>query len=127
MAEEFVALLRESRVDFTSGFRALSAAARGSVEPLRGLSLDLDAVDAWLRRWVALGPSPDLLDATNPVYIPRNHLVEEALDAATAGDLEPVKRLVEAVRRPFEERPGLELYAVPAPEDFGRYTTYCGT
>ena len=50
-----------------------------------------------------------------------------ALDAATSGDLDPVLRLIDVVRRPFEERPGFERYAVPAPEDFGRYTTYCGT
>ena len=40
------------------------------------------------------------MDRTNPVYIPRNHLVEEALAAATAGDLEPLERLLDAVTRP---------------------------
>ena len=67
------------------------------------------------------------MDRVNPVYIPRNHLVEEALDAATAGDLDPVERLLDAVTRPFEERPGLERYAAPAPESFGPYRTFCGT
>jgi uncharacterized protein YdiU (UPF0061 family) len=68
------------------------------------------------------------MDQTNPMYIPRNHLVEEALAAATAGDLEPFHRLVEVVRRPFDERPGLERYAAPAPSDFGAtYRTFCGT
>jgi uncharacterized protein YdiU (UPF0061 family) len=66
-------------------------------------------------------------DGVNPVYIPRNHLVEEALTAATAGDMEPFERLVEVVSRPFEERPGLERYALPAPTDFGPYVTFCGT
>lgn len=127
VAEAFVELLRESHVDWTSGFRALGAAARGDAEPLRGLFLDLGAVDSWVRRWRALDPSPSELDRTNALYIPRNHLVEEALDAATAGDLDPVHRLVDVVRRPFEQRPGLERYAAPAPADFGRYTTYCGT
>jgi uncharacterized protein YdiU (UPF0061 family) len=127
LAEELPGLLRGSHVDWTSGFRALGAAARGDAEQVRGLFLDLAAIDDWLGRWRALDPDPDLMDRTNPVYVPRNHLVEEALDAATAGDLDPVHRLVEVVRRPFEPRPGLERYAAPAPEDFGRYTTYCGT
>lgn len=127
LGEAFLELLRASHVDWTSAFRALGAAARGDVEPLRGLFLDLAAIDGWLAGWRSLGPAADALDRTNPVYVPRNHLVEEALDAATAGDLDPVQRLVEVVRRPFEERPGLERYAAPAPEDFGRYTTYCGT
>jgi serine/tyrosine/threonine adenylyltransferase len=63
----------------------------------------------------------------NPVYIPRNHLVEEALDAATSGDLAPLHRLLDAVTAPYDERAGLERYARPAPEDFGAYRTFCGT
>ena len=67
------------------------------------------------------------MDRVNPVYIPRNHLVEEALAAATAGDLEPFERLVDVVTRPFDERPGLEAYAAPAPPSWGSYQTFCGT
>ena len=58
----------------------------------------------------------DAMDGVNPVYIPRNHLVEEALTAATAGDLAPFHRLVDVLARPFDERPGLEAYAAPAPD-----------
>jgi uncharacterized protein YdiU (UPF0061 family) len=67
------------------------------------------------------------MDRVNPIYLPRNHLVEEALDAATRGDQAAFERLVDAVSAPFTERPGLERYAGPAPEDFGRYRTFCGT
>ena len=67
------------------------------------------------------------MDRVNPAYIPRNHLIEEALGAATGGDLDPLFRLLNAVTRPFDERPGLERYAVGAPEDFGTYRTFCGT
>jgi uncharacterized protein YdiU (UPF0061 family) len=67
------------------------------------------------------------MDRTNPIYIPRNHLVEEALAAATAGDLGSMKQLLDAVTAPYDERPGLERYASPAPEDFGGYQTFCGT
>jgi uncharacterized protein YdiU (UPF0061 family) len=67
------------------------------------------------------------MDRVNPVYIPRNHLVEEALAAAADGDLGPFERLVEAVTTPFDERPGLERYAAAAPEEFGAYRTFCGT
>ena len=68
------------------------------------------------------------MDRVNPVYIPRNHRVEEALAAATGGDMEPLGKLLEAVTRPFDERPGLEGFAGPAPEGFGdAYRTFCGT
>jgi uncharacterized protein YdiU (UPF0061 family) len=67
------------------------------------------------------------MDRVNPIYIPRNHLVEEALTAATAGDLEPFRRLVDVLAQPFVERPGLERFAAPAPASFGAYRTFCGT
>jgi uncharacterized protein YdiU (UPF0061 family) len=67
------------------------------------------------------------MDRVNPVYIPRNHRVEEALSAATGGDMAPFDRLIEVLARPFDERPGLEAYAHPAPASFGRHITYCGT
>jgi uncharacterized protein YdiU (UPF0061 family) len=89
--------------------------------------LDLAAFDGWAGRWLALNPDPDLMDRVNPVYIPRNHLVEEALAAATEGDLDLLNRLLEAVSAPYHERPGLERYAEGAPEDFGTYMTFCGT
>lgn len=127
LGEELLELFRAGRVDWTSGMRALASAARGDAEPLRGGFLDLAAIDDWTARWRALDPDPALADRTNPAYIPRNHLVEEALDAATVGDLDPFHRLLEVVQRPFDERPGLERYAAPSPEDLGRYVTYCGT
>jgi serine/tyrosine/threonine adenylyltransferase len=74
-----------------------------------------------------LGPDAESMDRANPIYLPRNHLIEEALTAATAGDLQPVERLLEAVSAPYDTRPGLERYAQPAPEDFGNYQTFCGT
>jgi serine/tyrosine/threonine adenylyltransferase len=67
------------------------------------------------------------MDRVNPVYVPRNHLVEEALAAATGGDLAPFERLLDAVTAPFDERPGLERHASSAPQDFGPYRTFCGT
>jgi uncharacterized protein YdiU (UPF0061 family) len=130
-AEELVgdllALLQQSHVDYTSFFRHLGRAARGDAEPARGLFIDLAGFDEWLVRWRALGPDPDAMDRVNPVYIPRNHLVEEALAAATAGDLAPLEGLMAAVTAPYDERPGLQRYAESAPEDFGKYRTFCGT
>lgn len=127
LVDELLALLKESHVDYTSFFRHLGRAARGDTEPARGMFMNLAGFDDWLARWKALNPDARLMDRTNPIYIPRNHLVEEALTAATAGDLDPLGRLLEAVTDPYEERPGLDRYASPAPEDFGAYQTFCGT
>jgi uncharacterized protein YdiU (UPF0061 family) len=127
LVDDLLGLLQQSHVDVTSFYRALGPAARGDAEPARLLFLDLVAFDAWVARWRALGPDAEAMDRVNPVYVPRNHLVEEALDAATAGDLDPLGRLLHAVTRPYDERPGLERYAEAAPQDFGRYRTFCGT
>ncbi|NKX51191.1 YdiU family protein [Arthrobacter deserti] len=127
LVDELLALLQEGRVDHTSFYRSLGAAARGHAGPARDLFLNRAAFDAWVQRWHALDPDAGVMDRNNPVYIPRNHLVEEALGAATEGDLDPFKRLLDAVSAPYDERPGLERYAAAAPEDFGAYRTFCGT
>ena len=127
LVDELLALLNESDVDYTSFFRHLGQAARGNSEPARGLFINLAGFDDWMSRWKALSPDAESMHRANPIYIPRNHLVEEALTAATAGDLDPLARLLDAVTAPYDERPGLERYADPAPEDFGAYRTFCGT
>ncbi len=127
LVDELLTLLTEHQVDYTSFFRSLGAAARGDAESARSQVLDLAAIDSWLGRWQALRPDADAMDRVNPVYIPRNHLVEEALDAATTGDLGPLTRLLAALSTPFDERPGFGRYAEPAPDSFGTYRTFCGT
>ena len=116
LLDELPGLLEQQRLDHTSFFRGL---ARGDV-PLGFMD--------WVSRWRAHDPDSTAMNRVNPVYIPRNHLVEEALAAATAGDLDPTHRLLDAVTDPFTERPGLARYAAPATEDFAEsYRTFCGT
>jgi uncharacterized protein YdiU (UPF0061 family) len=127
LVDDLLSLLERERVDYTSFFRALGSAARGIPEPARSMFAEPKDFSAWTGKWLALAPDADLMDRVNPVYIPRNHLVEEALEAATAGDLGPFRRLVDVLSHPYTERPGLERYAAPAPADFGSYRTFCGT
>ncbi len=127
LVNDLLAMLEEGQVDYTSFFRSLGSAARGTPDAARALFADSGAFDAWAKKWLALVPDADMMDGVNPVYIPRNHLVEEALGAATAGDLDPFHRLVDVLMQPYTERPGLERYAGPAPVDFGSYRTFCGT
>jgi uncharacterized protein YdiU (UPF0061 family) len=132
---ELLDLLQAHQVDFTSCFRALSSAVLGDTARARSLFRAPSAFDAWADRWrgqLSLQASDphviaDAMDRANPVYIPRNHKVEEALAAATAGDLRPFWRLLDVLALPFDERPGLEPYAAPAPASFGAYCTFCGT
>lgn len=127
LTDEVLGVLREGRVDYTSFFRRLGGAARGKDRPARSMFPESEAFDAWAERWRAQNPDADGMDRVNPAYVPRNHLVEEALAAATEGDLDPLARLLEAVTDPYNERPAVERYAEGAPESFGPYRTFCGT
>jgi serine/tyrosine/threonine adenylyltransferase len=122
--DEFLALLQQRRLDYTSAWRELARAARGNTN---AAWLGQPGFAEWLARWLALKPDADAMDRVNPVYIPRNHLVEEALTAASAGDLDPLQQLMVALAAPYDERPDLARYAAPAPADFGTYRTFCGT
>jgi serine/tyrosine/threonine adenylyltransferase len=126
LVKDLLELMRAQRVDFTTFFRALSAGTA------RSLFAEPEPFDAWAARREALLPADRAgvaaaMDRVNPVYIPRNHRVEEALTEATAGDMAPFHRLVDVVSQPFEERPGLEDYAGPAPVGCAPHVTYCGT
>jgi serine/tyrosine/threonine adenylyltransferase len=135
LIDELLALLHAQAVDYTASFRALSTSLRGDVTRARSLFAEPSAYDAWEDRWrdQLAHESSDAheiasaMDRVNPVYVPRNHHVEAALAAATAGDLEPFQRLLGVLAYPFDERAGLESYAAPAPASLGAYRTFCGT
>lgn len=126
LGHEALGLLQADRVDFTTFFRALAA---GTAEEL---FTDRAGFAAWSARREALlvgdpATVAAAMNAINPVYIPRNHLLEQALTAATLGDLGPFQRLLEAVRAPFDPRPGRDDLAGPDPEEGRGFRTFCGT
>jgi uncharacterized protein YdiU (UPF0061 family) len=133
LAEAWLGLLQAHTVDFTQAARALCDAAAGDVGPLQHLFAGADggpqALAAWLARWRAHGPhDAAAMRAVNPRVIPRNHRVEEALAAATAGDLAPFEVLLAALQRPFDDATALQPYAEPAPRSVtATYQTFCGT
>ncbi len=119
LADDLMAAMVGS--DWTLVFRRL-----GDEAALRPLFDDFTAMTAWLPRWRARAGDGvgARLAAANPAVIPRNHQVEAALAAATAGDIAPFEALLAAVTEPFVEREGFMLQA---PTGFGPYVTYCGT
>ncbi|GAA1383144.1 YdiU family protein [Pseudonocardia kongjuensis] len=125
---DLATLLAERKPDHTLFFRRLADAARGDAGPVRDLFDDPAAVDGWLASWLATGPDPAAMDRVNPVYVPRNHLVEEALGAAVAdGDLEPIQWMLQVLGHPYDEREGYERYARPPGPDAPPFMTFCGT
>ncbi len=142
LAEDWLALLQQHAVDFTLAWRRLCDAAAGDANPLRALFAEPSAVNPWLARWqarcaqedgpdgpAAAAPRAARMRAVNPWLIPRNHRVEEALAAASEhGDLAPLRQLLAALRRPFDEDVSFSRYAEPAPAALtAGYQTFCGT
>jgi serine/tyrosine/threonine adenylyltransferase len=136
LVSDLLQLAHINGLDYTSLFRGLAARLRGDASAVRDDCVDRNAFDQWEARWLheldVQGREPvvaaDAMDAVNPLYVPRNERVEEALAAATAGDLEPFEQLVDAIRAPYVPRAGLERYAEPASTAFtGTYQTFCGT
>ena len=122
-------------VDYTSFFRALAQAALGKTDIVTAQFIDQSTITTWLAKWLErLNSDPQDSDASatamnkiNPIYIPRNHLVEEALTAAETGDMQPFATLLDVLSDPFTKRDGLDKFALPAPSDFGPFKTFCGT
>lgn len=126
LTTDLLHLLAYDEIDFTGFFRALAAGE--AVE----LFDDRAAIEAWLQRREALLPDdqsalPAAMNRRNPLYIPRNHVVEDVLARASALDLAPLHRLLDALRKPWDARPGLADLAEPAPPGRPAHVTYCGT
>ncbi|HUF86694.1 MAG TPA: YdiU family protein [Thermohalobaculum sp.] len=141
LAEDLLARMAEGGADFTLTFRRLCDAAAPESGPageaaVRGLFADPAAFDAWAVRWrqrlAEEGGDPAArqaaMRAVNPVFIPRNHRLEEVLRAAVEdGDLAPLDELMEVLAAPCDDRPGLARYAEPPPPGQAVHRTFCGT
>ena len=132
LLQDLLARMAANQADFTLTFRRLADAAEGD-DRVRALFTDPEAFDAWAVGWRArLAREPAgraaAMRAVNPAYIPRNHLVEEALSAAVQrDDLTPFEDLLTVLSRPFDDQPGRERYAEPPRPEERVTATFCGT
>jgi uncharacterized protein YdiU (UPF0061 family) len=138
LIEGLLERMAANKADFTLTFRRLcdAAAGREGDDGVRTLFADPDAYDAWAARWrQRLDEEPGsgqarsaAMRAVNPAFIPRNHVVEAALDAAVwRQDYKPFEEMMEVLALPYEDRPGLERYAAPARPEEQVSRTFCGT
>jgi uncharacterized protein YdiU (UPF0061 family) len=136
LINDLLSLMEDSHVDFTLVFRHLSKLLRGDGSPVRQHFDKSGSFDAWSQRWqermkpegIGVETRALEMDRNNPIYIPRNHKVEEALSAAVDHkDMKPFARLLAVLSHPFDEVPGNEHYAIPGPKLATPYQTFCGT
>jgi uncharacterized protein YdiU (UPF0061 family) len=132
-----LAAMQKAQADFTLTFSRLSRAADNASEDaaLHELFTTSTDLESWLKTWRArlvLDPQTpaeraETMRLANPEFIPRNHQVEAALQAATNGDTQPFHRLLAILQRPYDRQPDAAEYTQPAPSTSEKYKTFCGT
>jgi uncharacterized protein YdiU (UPF0061 family) len=138
LAQDMLQRMAANRADFTLTFRRLcdAAASAEGDRKVRTLFADPSAYDSWAAPWRRRleeeSESPqarvERMRRSNPVFIPRNHLVEAVINAAVGQqNFQPFEELLDVVSSPFEERPGLERYTTPARPEQCVNATFCGT
>ncbi len=138
LAEDLLDRMSANQADFTLTFRRLcdAAAAPEGDAGVRALFADPGAYDIWAAAWrsrLAEDPQPaearaSAMRLVNPAFIPRNHLVEAALNAAiTEENFAPFEALLDVVSRPYDDRPDLAQYMTPARPEECVTATFCGT
>ena len=134
MAETLLAAMAEGEADFTLVFRHLSDALEtGCDDAVTRLFKQPAAIAAWLTNWRSHlheanhSQAVALMRQTNPVFIPRNHRIEEAITAANRGDYEPFGQLNDVLQHPFTPKASFAEYeAAPLAEEVV-HATFCGT
>lgn len=137
LAQDLLDRMAQNGADFTLTFRALCEAVTdtGGDAAVRKMFKDPAAYDGWAPLWrqrVAEESDPRaraaVMRETNPAFIPRNHLVEEAIFAAVQdGNLGPFESLLAVLSQPYHDQPEFERYAAPPRPDQVVHQTFCGT
>ena len=138
LAEDLLKRMTANQADFTLTFRRLceSAANPAADANVRTLFTDPAAYDTWATTWhhrlaeepIAHQARAEAMRQTNPAIIPRNHLVQEVIDAATQhNNFEPFENLLEAITHPYDDRPHQAHYTTPAKPEQAITQTFCGT
>jgi uncharacterized protein YdiU (UPF0061 family) len=138
LAQDLLRRMAENGADFALTFHRLcdSVAGPEGDKAVRTLFTDANAYDVWAEKWRRRlveepgGPKAHYaaMRTVNPVFIPRNHLVETAINAAVERqDYGPFEELLWVLSRPYEERSGLEGYTAPPGLNERVYRTFCGT
>lgn len=117
-------LLQDNRLDYPWFFRQLSEANAYNLDHIRDHCLNLEQFDAWQESYTqrlqqensATQARQAHMQATNPKYILRNHLAQEAIEAAEQGDFAPLRRLHIVLQHPFSHQEGCEDYAALPPQ-----------
>ena len=134
LINDLLGLMAVDEVDFTLFFRHLTESVEtGDEAALRALFKNPDRFDSWTEDWRRRTEGDDAkarvmaMRAVNPVFIPRNHRLEEVIAAANTGDYAPFERLLAVLAHPYEQQPENAAYENPPEPDEIVHATFCGT
>jgi uncharacterized protein YdiU (UPF0061 family) len=137
LVQDLLATMNANQADFTNTFRHLGAAAADPAKDagVRDQFTNPAAYDEWAGKWrQRLSQETEdgatrakAMNAVNPAFIPRNHRIEAAIQAALADDFAPFEELVAVLAKPYEDQPQMADYANPPAEDERVLRTFCGT
>ncbi|MFW8565284.1 protein adenylyltransferase SelO [Orrella sp. 11846] len=138
LIDDLLALMRTHRLDYTNTFIALMQTVQPDQIPEAVQAQEItQALSTWMPRWQARLAEQSVSDAevfaemlyNNPLYIPRNHLVEQVLEAATRHqDFEPFDELMDVLSQPYTFQPGRASFMQAASlEAQTMHRTFCGT
>jgi uncharacterized protein YdiU (UPF0061 family) len=131
LVKDLLDCMHRHGADFTNTFRALASNSL----PESSIFQTLD-FKQWFQRWQArLKRQPDsweasrqLMNIHNPAVIPRNHRVEEALEAAVErDDFKAMEKLLSILSQPYQDPPDKNGFHLPPPPAAQPYQTFCGT
>ena len=127
---DLLAWMHKNKADYTNTFCFLMNENFQNKKIYNNQSF-LDWKKQWQDRLKINSNSPKeslkLMCLSNPLVIPRNHKVEEALEAANSGNLKPAKNLLKILEKPYEDKKEINKYQSPAPPSDKIYKTFCGT
>ncbi len=138
LALDLLSRMAANRADFTLTFRKLcdAAASREADARVRAHFADPTSYDEWAAAWrrrlesepASTQERAEAMRKANPSIIPRNHLVQAVIDAAIEReDFQPFEEMLDAVSRPYDDRPELGRYTRPARPEESVIATFCGT
>jgi uncharacterized protein YdiU (UPF0061 family) len=138
LIDDLLRLMAQERTDYTIAMRRLSefsSAAGADNTRMRDLFMDRAAFDAWAARYAQRLRAENSIDAerrarmncTNPKFVLRNHLAEQAIRRANEGDFSEVARLSSVLQRPFDEQPEHEADAGFPPDWAQQLSVSCSS
>ena len=129
LIEKYIKILHSESIDFTLSFRHLSKIVDQSIGLEDSVFSKSKDFLTWYKSWkkeINVANVSKEMNLKNPCYIPRNHIVEDALINAVNGDMKEINLITELLKEPFTEKDEYEKYATSSSSN-EPYVTYCGT